>query len=97
MRAEISYDSLGIYFPILCVRFEELCAFCALAVRALELDIDIVPPSVSLLLMLGWLREGSVCRTGTGPQCKCLKEPGKARDAISMQREWGSPNIFSTP
>ena len=26
-------------------------------------------------------------RAGTGPQRNCLKEPGKARDAISMQRE----------
>ena len=31
--------------------------------------------------------EGSVYRTGTGPQLNCLKEPGKAHDAISMQRE----------
>ena len=31
---------------------------------------------------------GSVYRTGTGSQRNCLKEPGKARDAISMQREW---------
>ena len=30
---------------------------------------------------------GSVYRTSTSPQRNCLKEPGKARDAISMQRE----------
>ena len=41
---------------------------------------------------------GSVYRTGTGPQRNCLKEPEKARDAISMQREWENnfPTVLPT-
>ena len=46
----------------------------------------------------GSFEVGSVYRTGTGPQRNCLKEPGKARDAISMQREWENnfPAVLST-